>query len=119
MPAATTVPRPETAATTTVAVPTTRSASCPEQPAFDLDGPLREQFVEYLVSCGFTQPEAACLFDHLDFEDPAVLGGDPAAMAPACERCRIDVDRMAEIANQSQVANGSQIANGSKIDGGA
>ena len=113
MPASTTVPVAETSATTTIPVPTTRSGSCSEQPAFDVDAPLREQFVAYLIACGFTQPEAACLFDHLDFDDPAVLAGDPDAMVPAFETCRIDVDRMAEIANESQVANESQ------IDGGA
>jgi hypothetical protein len=101
------VPRPETSATTTVPVPTTLSESCSEPPAFDLGQPLREQFVDYLVTCGFTQPEAACLFDHLDFENPAVLAGDPDAMVPAFETCRIDVDRMTEIANESQIDGGA------------
>ena len=86
-----------TAAPAAVVVGTTSTASCSEPPAFALDRPLREQFVDYLAACGFTQPEAACLFDHLDFEDPAVLAGDPDAMVPAFETCRIDVDRMAEI----------------------
>jgi hypothetical protein len=107
VPASTTVPVPVTSAATTLRVPTTRGASCSEPPDFDLDAPLREQFVDYLAACGFTQSEAACLFDHLDFDDPAVQAGDPDAMVPAFETCKIDVDRMAEIANQSQIDGGA------------
>jgi hypothetical protein len=103
----TTVARPEISTSTTVPVPTTRSASCSSPPAFDPESPLQAQFVAYLVTCGFTDPEAACLFDHLDFDDPAVLAGDPDAMVPAFETCRIDVDRMAEIANESKIDGGA------------
>jgi hypothetical protein len=64
---------------------------------FDAATPLRDQFVSYLVDCGFTQLEGACLFDHLDFDDPAVLAGDTDAMLPAFQACGIDSSRMAEI----------------------
>jgi hypothetical protein len=107
--ASTTVPRttapPTTSSTgsvtTTLATSgadtTTPAVSCSQSPPFDPNGSLRDQFVTYLVSCGFTQSEAACLFEHLDFDDPAVLAGDPDAMLPAFETCNIDTDRMAEI----------------------
>lgn len=96
------MPRPATSAATAVPPPATAAATCAGSPAFDVEGPLRDQFVDYLVACGFTKPEAACLFDHLDFEDPAVLAGDASAMAPAFESCQIDVDRMAEIGDASR-----------------
>ena len=104
--AATTVPRTTAPITTSVVTTlatsgadttTTSAVSCSESPPFDPNGSLRDQFVTYLVSCGFTQSEAACLFEHLDFDDPAVLAGDPDAMLPAYDACSIDIDRMAEI----------------------
>ena len=73
------------------------AGGCSQPPAFDPGGSLRDQFVSYLVGCGFTPSEAACLFEHLDFADPAVLAGDPDAMLPAFETCNIDANRMAEI----------------------
>jgi hypothetical protein len=102
--ALTTVPRTTTAPSTT-SVSTSVSTSiadrtvpaCSQSPAFDPNGSLRDQFVTYLVGCGFTPSESACLFEHLDFEDPAVLAGDPSAMLPAFEACNIDTARMAEI----------------------
>jgi hypothetical protein len=101
---ATTAP-PGTSPGTSVAKPgatasagtTTIAVGCTQPPAFDPNGSLRDQFVTYLVGCGFTQSEAGCLFGHLDFADPAVLAGDPDAMLPAFEACDIDADRMAEI----------------------
>jgi hypothetical protein len=97
--AATTVPTPSTEidVSTSAATVATTVAPCSAAPTFDPDSPLRQQFLAYLVTCGFTEPEAACLFDHLDFTDPAVAGGDPDAMAPAFEECRIDGGRLAEI----------------------
>jgi hypothetical protein len=93
-----TLPADTSMMTTTIpGVATTSATDCSEPPAFDLEGPLREQFVGYLMTCGFTRSEAACLFDHLDFDDPAVVAGEPDSMLPAFEACRIDVDRMAEI----------------------
>jgi hypothetical protein len=102
--APTTVPRTTTAPSTTsvstsvtTSVAGTTTPACSQSPAFDPNGSLRDQFVTYLVGCGFTQSESACLFEHLDFDDPAVLAGDPDAMLPAFEACKIDTDRMAEI----------------------
>jgi hypothetical protein len=102
--APTTVPRTTTAPSSTsvstsvaTSVAGTTTPACSQPPAFDPNGSLRDQFVTYLVSCGFTQSESACLFEHLDFDDPAVLAGDPDAMLPAFEACNIDADRMAEI----------------------
>jgi hypothetical protein len=92
---------PTTSVTTTLATSgadtTTSAVTCSESPPFDPNGSLRDQFVAYLVSCDFTQSEAACLFEHLDFDDPDVLAGDPDAMLPAFDACNIDTDRMAEI----------------------
>ena len=87
----------EASVAASVAGTTALATSCSEPPAFDLEAPLRGQFVDYLVACGFTRPEAACLFDHLDFEDASVREGDPDALVPAFDTCGIDVDRMAQI----------------------
>jgi len=95
--ATTTQPPASTVVATTLAHVTAPTASCAEPPAFDSATPLRDQFVSYLVGCGFTQLEGACLFDHLDFDDPAVLAGDTDAMSPAFQACDIDASRMAEI----------------------
>ncbi len=102
--APTTVPRTTTTPSTTwvstsvtTSVAATTTPACSQSPAFDPNGSLRDQFVTYLVGCGFSPSESACLFEHLDFEDPAVLAGDPDAMLPAFEACNIDTDRMAEI----------------------
>jgi hypothetical protein len=102
--APTTAPRTTTAPSTTSvstsvagSVAGTTAPACSQSPAFDPNGSLRDQFVAYLESCGFTQSESACLFDHLDFDDPAVLAGDPDAMLPAFEACDIDADRMDEL----------------------
>ena len=93
----TTPPPATTVVATTLGDGTAPPAGCSEPPAFDSDSPLRDQFVSYLVGCGFTQLEGACLFDHLDFDDPAVLAGDTDAMLPAFRACDIDASRMAEI----------------------
>ena len=94
---ATTPPLATTTVTTTAGVPTTGVASCSQAPTFDAGGSLRDQFVGYLIGCGFTPTESACLFDNLDFDDPAVLSGDTDAMLPAFQACDIDASRMAEI----------------------
>lgn len=74
-----------------------RAAACAAAPVFDPTASIRDQFVDYLTGCGFTAGEAACLFDHLDFTDPAVTSGDADAMLPAFEACAIDADRVFEI----------------------
>ena len=94
---ATTPPPATTIAASTAGAPATVAASCSEPPTFDAAGPLRDQFVSYLIGCGFAPAEGGCLFDHLDFDDPAVLAGDTDAMLPAFQACGIDASRMAEI----------------------
>lgn len=94
---ATTPPPATTVAAATAGASTTVIVGCSSPPAFDANRSLREQFVTYLATCGFTQTEGECLFDHLDFDDPAVLSGDTDAMLPAFEACNIDASRMAEI----------------------
>jgi hypothetical protein len=93
----TTPPPATTVVATTLVAVTAPTARCAEPPAFDSATPLRDQFVGYLVGCGFTQLESACLFDHLEFDDPAVLAGETDAMLPAFQACDIDASRMAEI----------------------
>lgn len=73
------------------------TTSCSGPPTFEANGSLRDQFVTYLVGCGFTPTEGACLFDNLDFDDPAVLSGQSDAMLPAFDACDIDASRIAEI----------------------
>jgi hypothetical protein len=83
----------------TTSDPTTSppAVACGSGPAIDPDGSLRDQFVGYLASCGFTPEEATCLFDNLDFTDPAVAGGESAPIVAAFGACGIDQTRAAEI----------------------
>lgn len=60
------------------------------------DGSLRDQFIDQLVASGFTLPEAACIFDEMDFSDAESLD-DPDALLPIFEYCGIDLDRLEEI----------------------
>ena len=60
------------------------------------DGSLRDQFIDQLVASGFTLPEAACIFDEMDFSDTASLD-DPDTLLPIFEYCGIDLDRLEEI----------------------
>jgi hypothetical protein len=60
------------------------------------EGSLRDQFIGQLVSSGFTLPEAACIFDELDFSDVDALG-DPAVLGPVFETCGISAERIEEI----------------------
>jgi hypothetical protein len=64
---------------------------------FDPSGDIRGQWIDHLVSCGFTAEEAGCLFDHIKFDDPDVAAGDPEAMLPAFDACFIDQSRIDEI----------------------
>jgi hypothetical protein len=84
-------------ATTPVATAEPEAVTCGSGPAIDPDGSLREQFVGYLASCGFTPEEAACLFDNLDFSDPSVAGGESGPIVAAFGTCGIDQARAAEI----------------------
>lgn len=96
----TTTTTTSTAPTTSTIAPTTTQAppkDCAGAPQFDPAGALREQFVDYLVGCGFSPSDGGCLFDNLDFDDPRVTAGEPGAMVPAFEACGIDASRIVEI----------------------
>jgi hypothetical protein len=59
-------------------------------------GTVREQAIAEFVALGFTEDEARCIFDSLDFSDPAVLD-DSAALAEVLTDCGIDFERLAEL----------------------
>jgi hypothetical protein len=61
------------------------------------EGTLREQLVEQLTATGFTDEEANCLVDVLDFNDPAVQSGDQSAIIDAFSECDIDLTRLTEL----------------------
>jgi hypothetical protein len=86
-----------TTSTSTVAPTTAATSGCDAAPIFDPSGPIRDQWVDHLVNCGFTADEAGCLFDHIKFDDPDVAAGDPEAMLPAFQACFIDQSRIDEI----------------------
>lgn len=60
------------------------------------DGSLRDQFIGQLVASGFTLPEAACIFDEMDFSEASSFD-DPDALLPIFEFCGIDLERLEEI----------------------
>jgi hypothetical protein len=60
------------------------------------EGSLRDQFIGQLVTTGFTLPEAACIFDELDFSDIDSLD-EPAVLGPVFDTCGIDAERIEEI----------------------
>jgi hypothetical protein len=76
---------------------TTASSGGCSTPTFDPSGELRDQFVGYLVACGFTAQEGDCIYERLDFSDPAVMAGDIEAILAAIEGCGITPERMEEI----------------------
>jgi hypothetical protein len=86
-----------TAATVSAAPGSSTVTACGTEPAVDLEASLRDQFVAYLASCGFTAEEAGCLFDNLDFGDPAVASGQSEPIVAAFDVCGIDQSRAAEI----------------------
>jgi hypothetical protein len=59
-------------------------------------GTIRDQTIAQLVAAGFTQDEAGCIFDHLDFTDPT-LGSDMTVIAGVFDTCGIDLARLGEI----------------------
>ena len=59
-------------------------------------GTIREQAVAELVRQGFTQTEAECLFDNIDFTDPEIAS-DPTKIFPVFDTCGIDLARIAEL----------------------
>jgi hypothetical protein len=86
-----------TVATTSGSTTSPAAVTCGSGPVIDPEGSLRDQFVGYLASCGFTPQEATCLFDNLDFGDPAVAGGESGPIVAAFGECGIDQARAAEI----------------------
>ena len=57
-----------------------------------------EQLVAILTRAGFTEDEATCVVENIDFDDDAIRSGDPAALAPVFEVCDIDPTRLEQIA---------------------
>lgn len=61
------------------------------------EGTVREQIIEQFVSSGFTEEEAECLADNIDFNDPAFSEGDVGAMMELFETCGLDMERLTEL----------------------
>lgn len=59
-------------------------------------GSIRDQTVAELVAQGFTQDEAECIFDGIDFTDPD-LGADMNVIIEVFDSCGIDLARLAEL----------------------
>ena len=59
------------------------------------DGPIRDQAIDLLVGEGFTEDQAACLFDGLDLTDAEALS-DPSVEAELIARCGIDPSQLSE-----------------------
>lgn len=59
-------------------------------------GSIREQTIDELMTQGFTEAEAGCIFDEIDFTDPD-LGSDMNAIVAVFDACGIDVERLAEL----------------------
>ncbi|MCO4833632.1 MAG: hypothetical protein KC481_08230 [Acidimicrobiaceae bacterium] len=62
----------------------------------EFEGTIRDQAVLGLVEAGFTEAEANCLFENLDFTDPAVLE-DVTALLEVFTDCGISLDRLAQL----------------------
>jgi hypothetical protein len=57
------------------------------------DGPIRDQAIEFLVGEGFTEDQAACLFDAFDLTDAGSLS-DPEVEAELLDRCEVDPSQL-------------------------
>lgn len=60
------------------------------------EGSIRDQVIAELVRSGFTEDEAACFFDNIDFTDPDAAGDTDAIMV-MLDECGIDIARLMEI----------------------
>lgn len=60
------------------------------------EGSVRDQVIAELVRAGFTEEEAACFFDNIDFTDPDA-GQDTAAIMEMLDSCGIDLTRLMEL----------------------
>lgn len=61
-----------------------------------MEGSVRDQVIAELVRTGFTEEEAACFFDHIDFTDPDGAE-DTGAIMEMLDECDIDMSRLMEI----------------------
>jgi hypothetical protein len=59
-------------------------------------GTIREQVIAELVRQGFTDDEAECLFDKIDFDDPELFA-DTEALIALFSECGIGIERLAEL----------------------
>ena len=59
-------------------------------------GPIRDQTIAQLMTSGFTEVEAGCIFDNADLSDPD-YGSDPAVIVAVFETCGIDAQRLLEL----------------------
>jgi len=62
----------------------------------EFEGTIRDQAVLGLVESGFGEAEANCLFENLDFTDPAALE-DVTALLEVFTDCGISLDRLAQL----------------------
>ncbi len=60
-------------------------------------GSIRDQTIAEFTANGFSQQEAECMFDNIDFTDPT-LGTDMSVIVSVFELCDIDLARLAELA---------------------
>lgn len=68
-----------------------------DESAFDpLEGSVRDQVIAELVRAGFTEEEAGCFFDSIDFSDPDA-GEDMSAIMEMLDACGIDLMRLMEL----------------------
>jgi len=66
------------------------------QPVEVPPGSVRDQTIQGLIGAGFTEEEAACVFDNLDLTDLQSLN-DPAAMGALLQTCGIPIERLLEL----------------------
>ena len=62
----------------------------------EFNGTIREQAIQGLVEAGFAEDEANCIFDRLDFTDPAAFS-DTTALLEVFSDCGISLDRLAQL----------------------
>ncbi len=65
-----------------------------DEPAFDTNQTVREQFVEQLTAIGFSTEEANCVVDEVDFNATNITD---AELLEVFSRCGISPDRLEQI----------------------
>ena len=63
----------------------------------EFEGTIRDQAVLGLVEAGFAEAEANCLFENLDFTDPAALEDVTRVCLKVFTDCGISLDRLAQL----------------------